>query len=144
MNKIVRIILVCLLFGLLIAIRGYVAPYFYDPLNHYFNRDYLTTSVPSLEFGRYFFNLFLRYSLNTIVSLVIIYLLFMDKSLLKFAVKFYVIAFIFLGVFLFVILKYFNSEGYMLLFYVRRFLIHPLFVVVLIPAFYYQKLQTKN
>jgi len=144
MNKIVRIVLVCLLFGLLIVIRGYVAPYFYDPLNYYFNHDYYTESAPSLEYGRYFFNIFLRYSLNSIVSLAIIYLLFKNKSLLNFSIRFYVIAVIFLSIFLFIILKYFNSEGYMLLFYVRRFLIQPLFVVVLIPAFYYQKLQTKN
>jgi len=31
------------------------------------------------------------------------------------------------------------NKGYLLAFYIRRFLIHPLFVLVLLPAFYYQQ-----
>lgn len=144
MSRINRLVLVFFLFFILILIRGYIAPYFYDPLNDYFKRDYLINKMPEIEYGLYFINLFLRYALNSVISLAIIYLLFLDKSVLMFSIKFYIIAFIVLSIFLFIILKYFNSEGYMLLFYVRRFLIHPVFVFVLIPAFYYQKLKAKN
>lgn len=144
MGKVSRLILVICLFLFLVIIRGYIAPYFYDPLDDYFKGDHLLNKVPEIDYVFYFFNLFLRYSLNSIVSLCIIYLIFKNRGVLEFSMKFYLIAFFVLSLFLFLILKYFNDDGYILLFYIRRFLIHPLFVVVLIPAFYYQKLQSKN
>ena len=32
-----------------------------------------------------------------------------------------------------------ESENFLALFYVRRFLIHPIFVLILMPAFYYYR-----
>lgn len=144
MKKSIRIVLIILLFAMLIVIRGFVAPYFYDPLNDYFKNDYLYTAVPKINFYPYFLHLFLRYVLNAIISLGIIYLFFYHKKTMLFAVKFYVIAFVSLAVLLFVLLNFNLSEGYMLTFYVRRFLIHPLFLFVLLPAFYYEKLRGNN
>lgn len=144
MNKATKILLLFVLFVTLIAIRGYLSPYLYDPLRVYFKGNYRYHPIPSIQFGLYFFNVFLRYTLNTIVSLAIIYVAFESKDKLMFSIKFYVLAFVLLSIMLFVLLKFKIVEGHMLIFYVRRFLIQPLFVFILLPAFYYQKLKTKN
>ena len=144
MKKVVRLLLVVLMVGILIVIRGFVAPYFYDPLRDYFLSDYLHVSVPAIDLIHFFLHLFLRYFLNTIVSLTLIYLIFKNLTLVQFSVKFYIYAFVILGFTLYLILLFQISDNYMLLFYVRRFLIHPLFVFILLPAFYYQSLKEDN
>lgn len=144
MKKGVRFILVLGILVILIVIRGYIAPFFYDPLHAYFKNDYLHASIPTIEFNRYFLNLFYRYFLNAIVSWVLIYVVFSNLKLIRFAIQFYLVAFVVLSLTLYLILKFQFTDGYMLLFYIRRFLIHPLFVFILLPAFYYQKLQIKN
>lgn len=144
MKKGVRILVIIAMLLSLILVRALIAPFFYDPLNAYFKNDYLYSSIPAIEFVRYFSHLFFRYFLNCIFSLVIIYTAFNNSNLIKFSIQFYIIAFVVLSFVLFLILKYEFTENYMLLFYTRRFLIHPLFVFILVPAFYYQKLQLKN
>jgi exosortase F-associated protein len=47
------------------------------------------------------------------------------------------------SVFAFLIINI-EEEHFMALFYVRRFLIHPLFVIILLPAFYYYRLKIRN
>ncbi|MDO9136350.1 MAG: exosortase F system-associated protein [Lutibacter sp.] len=139
MRKSVRIGLIMMLFLMLILIRALVQPYFYDPLLDYFKHDYLNASIPELNFGAYFLNIFYRYFLNTVISLAIIYLVFNDKKALYFSIKFYILLFVVLSLMLFILLKFNVTQGYLLTFYVRRFLIQPLFVFLLLPAFYYQK-----
>jgi exosortase F-associated protein len=144
MRKSVRIGLIIALFLMLILIRALVQPYFYDPLLDFFKHDYLIASIPELDFGAYFLNIFYRYALNTIISLAIIYLVFYDVKSLYFSIKFYILIFVVLSLMLFVLLKFNVTQNYLLTFYVRRFLIQPLFVFILLPAFYYQKLKAKN
>jgi len=141
MKKIARLFLIGFLFILLIMVRAYLAPYFYDPLNNYFKNDYLYMEIPKLDFWYYFVNLFLRYTINSVISLGIIFLIFKDRNGLVFSLKFYCFSFILLGLFLFLLLKYNISNDYMLTFYVRRFLTHPIFLLILVPAFYFQKLK---
>jgi len=144
MKKTVQIVLIVLLFLMLIAVRAFVEPYFYDPLIEYFKVDYLHNSIPEISLGVFFLNIFYRYFLNTIISLAILYLVFNNYRALKFSFKFYAIAFFLLSITLFILLKYNLSNDYKLIFYVRRFLIHPIFLLVLLPAFYYQKLRQEN
>ena len=144
MKKTVQIVLIVLLFLLLIAVRAFVEPYFYDPLIEYFKANYLHNSIPEISLGVFFLNIFYRYFLNTIISLVILYLVFNNFKTLKFSFKFYTIAFFLLSITLFILLKFNLSNDYKLIFYVRRFLIHPIFLLVLLPAFYYQKLREEK
>lgn len=144
MKKTVQIVLIVVLFLMLISVRAFVEPYFYDPLIFYFKSDYLHTPIPHLNLGNYFLNLCYRYCLNTAISLAIIYLIYNNLKALIFSVKFYVFAFIILGVGLFILLKFDLGQGYRLTFYIRRFLIHPLFLLILLPAFYYQKVQLEE
>ena len=144
MSKSVRIVFIIVLFMILILIRALVQPYFYDPLLDYFKHDYLNASIPELNFGAYFLNIFYRYALNTVISLAIIYLAFYDEKALYFSVKFYILLFFVMSLMLFILLKFNDTQNYLLTFYVRRFLIQPLFVFILLPAFYYQKLFEKE
>ncbi len=143
MNNITRFALVVLLFLILVVIRAVAIAYFYDPLIHYFKNDHLNMSLPEIDFGKFYLFLFFRYCLNAVVSLTIIHLSFSNLKVLTFAIKFYVMAFVILSVVLLMLLKLNLFDSYLPVFYVRRFLIHPLFLLILLPAFYYQKMTYK-
>ena len=138
MNKIVRIILIGILFLLLILVRAFAPQLFYDPLTEYFKNDYLHKAIPEFDIFKLFSNLFLRYLLNTLISIGIIYLFYKSKRYLTFSVLFYSVAFLILSLLLYIILNTDFTSSHLPLFYTRRFLIHPIFVLILLPAFYYQ------
>ncbi len=132
-----NILLVSLLFLLLVSVRFY-ENIFYDPLATYFENDYLHKSLPDINKGKLFFHIFLRYYLNAIISILIIWVAFRKKSYVIFSIFFYDIAFVVLIIiFWFVVSNQFENH-YLFGFYIRRFLIQPLFVLLLLPAFYYQ------
>lgn len=137
-NKI-KILLIGVLVLFLALIRAYEESLFYDPFTAYFENDYLTESFPIYDSMKLFWSLSLRYFLNTVISLTIIYILFRDLGLTKFATILYLILFILLIVSFFVLVSFSNRESNFLLFYVRRFLIQPLFLLLFLPAFFYQK-----
>ncbi|MBD2001699.1 exosortase F system-associated protein [Trichocoleus sp. FACHB-40] len=82
-------------------------------------------------------SLFLRYALNTLLSLGIIGLIFKDKSILKMCSILYTAFFIILIAAFYIVLNT-NDPNMLVLFYIRRFIIQPLFLILFIPAFYYQ------
>jgi exosortase F-associated protein len=126
----------CLLF----LIRAFETTLFYDPLIHYFKYDYLHQKIDDIDSWRLLVNLFYRYLLNSTISLGLIWILFKRKDYMKFSGVFFVLAFIILiPVFLFLLKDNFQ-RGYLLLFYVRRFIIQPLFLLLLVPLFFYEKL----
>lgn len=122
---------------LLAVIRAF-EDLFYDPFLNYFKRDYANLPFPEYNTTKLFFSLILRYFLNSIISLAIIQVLFKDFSLTKFASVLYLIFFVILIIAFFAILIFSTEANNLLLFYVRRFLIQPLFVLLFVPAFYYQ------
>ena len=138
--RIIITIIIILCFGL---IRAFEKQLFYDPFLSYFESDYQNLPFPELNSFHLFLSLLFRYGLNTILSLSLIYALFKDIDLLKFTVFLYLFFLTFLLASFFLILKYY-SEGSWLLFYVRRFIIQPIFVLLFIPAFYYQEQNLKK
>jgi len=136
--------MIIVLFCALVCIRAFQEQLFYDPFIAYFKNGYLQDPIPIFSGSKLLFHLIFRYGLNTLVSLAIIYLVFQNIEFLQFSVKFYAIAFIVLGITFFIILKGELANGYLFAFYVRRFLIHPLFVLLLLPAFYYKQLTVKE
>lgn len=137
MNKPVRILLIIIFFFFLILIRAYAPRLFYDPFIAYFKNDYLYKSIPQISFFKFFLNLAFRYSLNAILSVLIIYIAFMNKKLVKFSIPFFIIAFIILSASLIGLLTLENQPSYLLVFTIRRFLIHPVFLLLLLPVFYF-------
>jgi exosortase F-associated protein len=124
----------------LVFIRLFEDQLFYDPFLQFFKQDYKNKTLPDFEGVKLFFGILCRYSLNTIFSIAILYLLFKQIELVQFATKLYVVFFMGL-LFAFFGLLYFSKQpDFLILFYIRRFLIQPLLLIFFIPAFYYQQL----
>ena len=144
MNRLLKYtVLTCLVVSLFLirALENYL---FYDPFILYFKNDYLYARMPNVNILKLVESLSIRYALNAIITIAVVYLLFEQKQFAKFASIFLMIAFlVLLTLFVFFIRNEF-SEGYLLPFYIRRFLIHPVFLLVLVPTFYYQKLNKKT
>lgn len=144
MKRSFRFLIIGFLVLLLVLIRYFEGRLFYDPLLHFFHSDYLQDRIPHFETTRLLLNVVFRFLLNTIISLGIIYVAFLDKSIFKFSVLLYsLLFFIGFAVLMFLILTI-ENQNYLALFYVRRFLIHPVFLLILLPAFYYYRLNRRR
>ncbi len=135
MKKPIRFLIIAFLFLLLILVRAKSSSWFYDPFTEYFKNDYLYKGIPDFDLTKLLFHILYRYAINTSISLAIIYLFFKGKYL-KFSLWFYVLAFVVLIFFMTIVLQFSATSDYRFLFYIRRFLIHPIFVLLLIPAFF--------
>lgn len=140
--KIVDFLLIALCLLALAFIRFIEETLFYDPFLKYFKNDYLNLPFPDFNGIGLFFSLLFRYVLNTSLSIAVIYFLFKDVSLTKFASVLYLVLFLILILIFFGIVLFFDEKGTFLLFYVRRFIVQPLFLVLFVPAFYFQKKQS--
>jgi exosortase F-associated protein len=139
MKRGLKIVLLLLLFGLLVLIRIFENNLFYDPFLMFFKNDYLYIDSPRREVFKLTAFTSLRFLMNTLISLGILYVLFMDKGIVKFSSILYGLAFfILLGLYLYFVINP-RQEDYYLFFNIRRFLIQPLLLLLLIPAFYYYK-----
>ncbi len=137
-----KYILLFLLFSLLILIRVFEDELFYDPYLMFFQNDYLYIDSPRREVLKVTLFTTLRYVLNTIISLAILYVTFKDKSIIKFSTIIFVLAFVILiAIYLYFVVNP-RQEDYYLFFNVRRFIIQPIILMVLLPAFYYHKLKS--
>ncbi len=134
-----RIALAMLFVIALVLIRAYEDSLFYDPFLNYFKINYYNLPIPEIDTIQLFLGLFLRYFLNTTLSLAIIYVLFKDLDAIKFAAFLYLLFFVILTIAFFYILLKSGETNKMGLFYIRRFLIQPIFLLLFLPAFYYQK-----
>jgi len=110
-------------FGL-IAVRMFEEPLFYDPFLQYFKSADKNAIFPLL---------------NLIFSLVIVQFLFKNTKWTAQAAALIVIAFaITLPIYLYCIHTNFEI-GYLFSFYIRRFVIQPLVLLLIIPVFYYRR-----
>ncbi len=144
MNNILRITGLLVLFALLIIIRAFENELFYDPYLTFFKNDYLYMDNPRREIFKLTLFTALRYFLNSILSLGIIYIFFRDWSMVKFAFLIYGAAFVILAPIFLYFVSHPKQEDYYIFFNVRRFLIQPLLLLLLLPSFYYHKIKFKN
>lgn len=124
---------------LLVLIRTFEETLFYDPFLEYYKDEYSQMAFPKLNIFKLFFSLGMRFYLNTVISLMLLYVIFKDKKIIKFTALLYMILGSILMISFLFILTFFGEESKMTLFYIRRFLIQPIFILLFIPAFYYQK-----
>ena len=134
-----KILLLVFLISLFAVIRLFENQLFYDPFLLFFKREFQLLPLPDFEGIRLFCSLFLRYFLNSIVSLAVIYVVFKETELVKFSAVLYLIFFFILTILFFSIIHFYGNSNNLLLFNVRRFLIQPIFILLFVPAFYYQK-----
>jgi exosortase F-associated protein len=150
MNRITKTIIVVFLVGILVLIRGFEEVLFYDPLTTFFKSVQSYDGLPQFETLKLLVNVAMRFLLNTLVSLGVLWVLFQNKDVIKLSGLLYGVLFVVLfAVFCYILVskgspmgstdKTSETDNFMSLFYVRRFLIQPLFLLILIPAFYFQK-----
>ena len=144
MDKKYRVLIILLLFLALVLVRAFEQTLFYDPFIIYFQDDFLHAPIPKFSGSKLLISMTFRYVLNAIISLAAIHVAFQNRNFTTFSVKFYALAYLILTVTFFIILKGELSHGYLFAFYIRRFLIHPLFVLLLLPAFYYKQLTSNR
>jgi exosortase F-associated protein len=121
---------------LIVCVRLFENRLFYDPFLTFFKG--LAKPLPEYDTGRLFFNYAFRYLLNTLLSLGILWLVFKDRNIIKVTVTLYLIIFIILALTLFITLST-AVPPQALIFYLRRFLMQPLLLLLFFPAFYYQR-----
>lgn len=147
MRRNTKIISIVFLVAVLILIRGFEESLFYDPLTQFFKSVRSYDQLPEFETVKLLANVVLRFLLNTIVSLGVLWVIFKNKDVVKISALLYCVLFVLLFILFsyLLFLKHAPTEivsnepnSFMSLFYVRRFLIHPIILLVLVPAFYYQ------
>lgn len=139
MSKGTRYIFIFILILLLVLIRQFENVLFYDPYLSFFKNDYLYIDSPRRETFKLVVFTTLRFLLNTSISLGILYFAFLDKSIVKFSALVYIVAYVLLMlVYLYFVINP-KQEDYYLFFNIRRFLIQPIILLLLLPAFYYQR-----
>lgn len=142
-SKVFKLVLIFMLLGMLVGVR-IIEHWFYDPLRLYFEQDYLHVDLPEMNTFKFYLNIILRYGINTLISLGVIWIAYQNKSYLLFSVQFYTIALLILIFVLAILLNTQFQNQNLGIFYVRRFLIQPLFLFLLLPAFHYQNKISKS
>nr|WP_262497680.1 exosortase F system-associated protein [Olleya sp. Bg11-27] len=131
---------ISLLFMLLVLVRWFQNELFYDPYLLFFQNDYLYIDSPRQETFKLVTNTALRFVINSGISLLILFMFFKDLSIVKFSALIYLFSFfILIMLYLYFVLDP-KQEQYYLFFNVRRFLIQPILLLLLLPAFYYNRL----
>ncbi len=123
----------------LFTVRFFESELFYDPLIEFFKGPYQTESLPQINWRAWSFNLIGRYLLNAVLSLFSLKMIYGQKSILQFSAVLYFIILLILLPLLWGLMYYYVPGDYRGLFYVRRFLIHPVLLLLLIPSFYMLK-----
>lgn len=135
---------IIILLGLLVLIRAYEDTLFYDPLLDFFKMDYKSKTLPEIDTFALQTGIVLRFLLNTLISFAILWLVFKDRDVIKLSAILYFLLFAILFMaFSLIIFTSEGTQGHLILFYIRRFLIQPLFLLILLPAFYFQKYKTQ-
>lgn len=140
-NNITRYSLAAVLILLLIALRAFEEQLFYDPFLDYFKNDYLNLPFPEYQTSSLLGSMILRYLLNSVLSVGVIYAFFQDKTLLRMTAVLYAVLGVLLLLAMFGLLAFSDSSNNFVLFYVRRLIIQPLFLLLFLPAFYFQKIK---
>ena len=142
-NKYLRyLIAIALVFGL-VMVRVFEQKLFYDPLLDYFknsNRSHL----PAIDEIKLYSYVFFRFMINLLLTALIVKVLFWKQMYVKFTIILGILGFIILLPLYAYMLNHNLNFGEMIFFYIRRFLIQPMFLILLVPCFYYQEIRNKK
>ncbi|KMQ59602.1 exosortase [Chryseobacterium sp. FH2] len=123
----------------LISVRALEDKIFYDPFLNYFHEANKNLPFPSFEWGKLIIGHLFRFILNLFFSGIIIHSIFKNKEwTLQGAILITIIFAITFPIYLYCIYNKFEI-GYLFSFYMRRFVIQPLILLLIVPMFYYRK-----
>ena len=122
----------------LVGVRVLENKIFYDPFLDYF-ANIGNPAFPQFEWTRLIGSHLFRFLLNLIFSLGIVHFLFLNKKWTFQAMVLITLSFIiFFPIYLYSVYTEF-SFGSLFSFYIRRFVIQPLPVLLIVPLFYHRK-----
>ncbi|MDQ1098483.1 MULTISPECIES: exosortase F system-associated membrane protein [Chryseobacterium] len=123
----------------LIGVRIMEDRIFYDPFLTYFHEASKEVAFPAFDWGKLIISHLFRFILNLFFSCMIIYFWFRNKQwTLQGGILMTIVFGITFPIYLYCIDDRFET-GYLFSFYMRRFVIQPLILLLLIPMFYYRK-----
>ena len=137
--KYFRWFLAILLVGCLVLVRKFETQLFYDPILDYFHGNYMNQAFPTIDFAKHILNVSSRYLLNSILSLGIIYLLFNEIKFVKISAVVMFLLFLPLILLYIYFIKTEFETAVTAGFYVRRFLLQPIILLLLVPAIWFYK-----
>jgi len=143
-KRFLDIVIIGVLVIALLLIRMFEKDLFYDPFLDFFHGDTQNKRVPEYNTIKLFLGLLCRYFMNSMLTVLTVYFLFKDVSIVKLTSFLLSIFFVVLIILFFSLLYFSTTPDYLFLFYVRRFLIQPLFLILFVPAFFYQKSVNKQ
>ncbi|WDT68769.1 exosortase F system-associated membrane protein [Cloacibacterium sp. TD35] len=139
MRKILNLLLVFVGVLGLISVRFVEDKIFYDPFLAFFKGDFKGAVIPDFDSVKLITSHLFRFLLNLFFSAVVIHFLFLNKKWTIQGVVLMTIAFLFFFP-IYMWCLYSKMEiGYLFTFSVRRFVIQPIILLLIIPIFYYRK-----
>ena len=142
-NKFLRYAIVFILLIGLISVRFFETDLFYDPLLSFFKK-LNHRALPEMDLMKLYTHVFFRYMINLFLTVLIVKFLFWNQSYVKFTIIVGIIGFIILLPIYAYMINHNLNFGDMIFFYIRRFLIQPMFLIILIPCYYYQEIRNKK
>lgn len=121
----------------LISVRAFEGEWFYDPMLQYFKEAQFSMSLPHYEGVKLSFHHLYRFLLNSIFSLGLIYGLYKNVNYLKISIIIMWMSFLLCYPFYYYMLETDMAFGYAVTFFLRRLVIQPMPLFLLIPLFYY-------
>lgn len=123
----------------IVSVRIFEESLFYDPFLNYFHDATKNAKFPDFEWTKLILSHLFRFILNLISSCIIIHFIFKNKSwTVQGAILITIIFAITFPIYLYCVSDRFEN-GYLFSFYIRRFVIQPLILLLIIPLFYYRK-----
>lgn len=134
MNKWLRYLCIASLLIGLILVRKFENVLFYDPFLNYFHGKTGRAYYPDYDLLKVILHVAFRYLLNSVLSILLIWFIFLNKRYVQFSACAYFVLFILLlPIYIYLVIHYFEW-GDNIGFYIRRFLIQPLLLLLLAPA----------
>ena len=128
----------------LISVRFLEDKIFYDPFLNFFKGDFRVAQIPEFETFKLIVSHVFRFLLNLFFSAMVVHFMFLNKKWTLQAVALMTIAFLFFfPIYLWCLFSKMEI-GYLFTFSVRRFVIQPIILLLIIPIFYYRKKLEKN
>lgn len=123
----------------LIGIRVLEDRLFYDPFLNYFHEAQKNIPFPPFDWGKLIAGHLFRFVLNLFFSCLVIHFWFKNRQwTIQGTILITIIFLITFPIYLYCIYDRFET-GYLFSFYMRRFVIQPLILLLIIPMFYYRK-----
>ena len=143
MPKILRYTLAAIVLLLIVSVRIFETKLFYDPLLTFF-KDSNRVELPPFDDVKLYTNVFFRYMINLLLIVLFVKLIFWKQNYVKFTIIVGVLTLVILLPLYGFMLNNQLNFGEMIFFYVRRFLIQPMLLIILVPCFYYQEIRNKK